>query len=66
MSEGHDFGFSGIRCSGSGIWMRDDWCFCYSSDINSGTSKAPASYRNDTEADIYWPPPERKYNKISS
>ena len=48
------------------VSVHDVLCFCYSSDINSGTTKAPASYRNDTEADIYWPPPERKYNKISS
>ena len=66
MSEGHDFVFSGIRCSGFGIWLCDVQFFCYSSDINSGTTKAPASYRNDTEADINWPPPKRKFSKISS
>jgi hypothetical protein len=27
--------------------------FVCSSDINGGTTKAPTSYRNDTEADIY-------------
>ena len=35
------------------VSVHDVLCFCYSFDINSGTTKAPASYRNDTEADIY-------------